>query len=522
MTVTVEHVVIVGAGHGGVAAAASLRLHGFDGTVTLLSGEECHPYDRPPLSKKLLSGKEPTALVPEGYFENQAIDFLCGVVATEIDRGAKSVSLTNGRHLDYDVLVLATGARARTLDVPGSDLPNVRRLRTLDDARALEREVRPGDSFAIIGGGWIGLEVASSARSRDHPVTVIEREDRLLSRIASPQLADFITGVHVDRGVRVLTGSDVVAFDTDGMGAASGVVLDNGVVVSSDHIVVAVGAVPNDELAAAAGVRCDSGVLVDDLGRTDDPWIYAIGDVTRRPVAGSEGLVRLESIPSALEQARRAASAIVGAPIPDPEVSWFWSDQLGMKIQIGGNSAGAKTVHVEGDRESVAIFHVSDGTLLCVEAVNSTAAFKKGTALIRSGEPLDATAYSATAVTAEAPAVSESGASARDENTLEAVFIQPDGGQRRVGIPLGSSLMEGAVKAKVAGILAECGGGCACGTCHVYVDDAMIERLEAPAQIEVDMLEFVDGVQANSRLSCQLMMTADLHGIVVRVADVRV
>jgi 3-phenylpropionate/trans-cinnamate dioxygenase ferredoxin reductase subunit len=509
----IDRIVIVGAGHAGTTAAALLRTHGYQGEIVVLSGEPHLPYDRPPLSKALFKGTEPVALLPAGFYAERDIDLRLGAEVVAIDRAARSVELADGSRLDYDRLILATGAVARKLLVPGADLDRVYELRTLDDARRLEEQVGAGSRIAIVGGGWIGLEAAAAAIAAGHEPTVIEREDRLLARVASRELSGLLADLHRERGTRLIVGVDVVALEGSD-GGVDEVVLADGMRVPCDHALIGIGAVADDALAAAAGLRCEGGVVVDENGATEDPCIYAIGDVSRRPLGRREGLFRLESIPSAQEQARRVVGELLGAGANEPEVPWFWSDQLGLKIQIAGLLVDAEEAIVCGDMTQgpVAICHLSGRRLVCIEAVDATPWFNAGKASIAAGGEFDPAAFGA-APAVEAPADSPPPAAAAVS------YLQPDGSAESVEVPIGSTLMDAAIGAGIAGIIAECGGGCACGTCHVFVADDQLELLTARSQAEIDMLEFVEGARPNSRLSCQLVMTPELDGLVLTVPE---
>ena len=523
-------VVILGAGHAGSTAAASLRHQGFAGELVLLSDELHYPYDRPPLSKSLFTDKPHSVLLPENFYAEREIDLRLGVTAATIDRTARVLELKGGERLSYDVLIIATGARARKLSVPGTQLDGVHELRTRGDAWRLEAQVPASARLAIIGGGWIGLEVAAAAVSANHRVTVIEREDRVLARVASRELSGFVAGVHRERGTEILTEASVAELVADQEGAVSSVVLQDGRRVPCDQALIAVGAIPNDDLAQAAGLDCDGGIVVDEYGATSDPQIFAVGDVTRRPVHRREGLYRLESIPSAHEQVRRAVARILGLPAPNHEVPWFWSDQFGLKVQIAGllddEGDGDHSSMIRcGDpaRRSVAYCHVSQGRLRSIEAVNAIPAFMTGRTMIRDAVDFDRAAIEAALggqdSGLEDAAEAAPATSASVTMTPVVTFLTADDGEQQVEVPLGSTVMVAALDAAVPGILGNCGGGCSCGTCHVYVDESWLPRLEPPSEIEIDMLEFVAGAKANSRLCCQITMTDELSGIVLTVAE---
>ncbi len=380
-------IVIAGAGHAGGSAAAMLRQLGWQEAITLIGEEPIPPYQRPPLSKAWLKGEataESLALRPAAFYPGASIDLRLSVRVVGIDRAAKTVSLSDGSHLAYDTLILALGARARRLPLPGADLSGVLELRTAADADQLQAALRPGARLAVIGGGYIGLEAAASARALGADVTIIERESRVLARVACPTLSDFFQAFHRDQGVTILVDAQVAALEGRG-GAVSGVRLADGRVIACDVALVGVGAVANEELARDAGLACDGGIVVDLAARTSDPAIFAIGDCTRRPLPLYDRMGRLESVPNALEQAKQAASQICGKPAPAPEVPWFWSDQYDLRLQIAGLPFDATEIVVRGNLASgtFALFHLTeDGTVQAVEAVNAATEFMGGRRII--------------------------------------------------------------------------------------------------------------------------------------------
>ncbi|WP_343789324.1 NAD(P)/FAD-dependent oxidoreductase [Brevundimonas kwangchunensis] len=382
-------VLIIGAGHAGGSAAAFLRQYGHEGPIILAGEEMAPPYQRPPLSKAWLKGEaglEDLLLRPESFYAEQDIELRVGVTATSIDPASKTAVFADGTIEGWDVLILATGSTARRLSVPGFDRPDLLELRTLEHAEALKASLGPGRKLVIVGGGYVGLEAAASARALGADVVLIERMDRVLARVASEPLSDFFTGRHRAEGVEILTSAEVVGFE-DG-----GVRLADGALVEGDSVLVGIGALACDGLAAAAGLSCSNGVVVDEAARTSDPSIFAIGDMTFRPVPVHGGQMhRLESVPNALEQAKQAAAAIVGRPSPTPEVPWFWSDQYDLKLQIAGLPTEADRQLVRGDPAtgSFAVFHLAGDRIVCVEAVNAPAEFMAGKLMIGKATPVD-------------------------------------------------------------------------------------------------------------------------------------
>ncbi|WP_395407144.1 NAD(P)/FAD-dependent oxidoreductase [Pseudoduganella sp. UC29_106] len=387
-------VIIIGAGHAGGALAAQLREQGHVGPICIVGDEAYLPYQRPPLSKAFLKGTADKAslfLKNPAYYEEKSIEIRTGQTVSSIDRAGRSVTLANGDTLHYDFLVLAMGAAPRLLAAPGAGLDNILVLRGIDDALRLQQALQPGRRLAVVGGGYIGLEVAASARQLGLHVTVIEREARLLARVASESLASFYENLHAEQGVQVICGADVSAFE--GGRAVSTVRLEDGRRVECDVAVVGIGAVPRDALARACGLECGNGVVVDGDGRSSDPAIFAIGDLSWRPLpVYGDRMCRLESVPNALEQARQAACAIVGKPRPAADVPWFWSDQYDAKLQIAGLPFTADRQVMRGSAElrKFAVYHLDGDRVVAVEAMNSPLDFVAGKQFIASGVAVSA------------------------------------------------------------------------------------------------------------------------------------
>jgi 3-phenylpropionate/trans-cinnamate dioxygenase ferredoxin reductase subunit len=387
VTEPTQRVVIAGAGHAGGSAAALLRQLGWQGAITLVGEEPLPPYQRPPLSKAWLKGEanaDDLLLKPAKFYDTAAIDLRLNTSVTAIDRDAHTVTLSTGESISYDHLILALGARARRLPLPGVDLAGVLELRSAADADRLKHVLGPGKRLAVVGGGYIGLEAAASARALGAEAVVIERESRVLARVACPILSTFFQDYHRAQGVAIEVDAGVEALD-GANGQVTGVRLSDGRVIPCDAALIGVGAVANDALARQAGLICDGGIVVDLAARTEDPAIYAIGDCTRRPLPLYARMARLESVPNALEQARQAAAAICGKPPPAPEVPWFWSDQYDLRLQIAGIPFDATEIVVRGDIAAgkFALFHLAaDGTVQAVEAVNASTEFMGGRRII--------------------------------------------------------------------------------------------------------------------------------------------
>lgn len=359
----------------------------------MLVGEEpLLPYQRPPLSKAWLkgeAGEEELQLRPPSFYAENDIAVRLGVRAKRIDRQAKQVALSDGEVLPYDVLIIATGARARRLALPGGEMARTLELRTAADAEMLKASIAPGKRLVIVGGGYVGLEVAASARALGAEAMVVEREPRILARVACPLLSDFFADYHARRGVRFELNAFLEALEGQA-GQVTAVRLNDGRRLPCDVVLIGVGAIPNQELADDAGLPCDNGVVVDEEARTADPAIFAIGDVTRRPLPLYRRLFRLESVPNALEQAKQAAAAITGHKPPPHEVPWFWSDQYDLKLQIAGLPFEVQDLVVRGDPQSArfAVFHMKADAIQAVEAINSPAEFMGGKLLIGSQKPV--------------------------------------------------------------------------------------------------------------------------------------
>lgn len=387
------HVVIIGAGHAGGTLAALLRQYGHEGPITLIGDEPIAPYQRPPLSKAWLKGEadaDSLALKPLEFYAEANIDFRPNVRAVKLERSARKVTLSDGAEVSYDFLVLATGARAIALPIPGADLKGVMFLRTAADAEALKAQVGPGKRLAVVGGGYIGLEVAASGRALGAEVVVLERETRLLARVATEVLSEFFRSYHEKHGVTFELGASVTGFE-GANGHITGVKLADGRVLPCDAAVVGVGAHPNDELATDSGLETARGVVVDLEARTSDPHVFAIGDVAHRPMPIYGRMFRMESVPNALEQAKQAACAITGRPAPAGEVPWQWSDQYDLKLQIAGYAFDVDEIVVRGDPQTgkFAVFHMKGDQLQSVEAINAPPEFMMGRQLIGNRKSLD-------------------------------------------------------------------------------------------------------------------------------------
>jgi 3-phenylpropionate/trans-cinnamate dioxygenase ferredoxin reductase subunit len=387
-----ETVVIAGAGHAAGQVVASLRQKKFAGRIVLIGEEPWLPYQRPPLSKKFLAGElsaERLYFKPESFYDDPDIEVCLGTRITEIDRDNCSVTSVEGEVFTYNKLVLALGGRPRTLPLPGAELAGIHYLRGIDDVLKIQSEIQEGRRLVIVGAGYIGLEVAAVAAQLGLEVTVVEMEDRVMSRVVSPQLSEFYQQEHVAHGVTLKLSTGTSGFS--GIGKLQYVLLDNGEKLPADLVVIGVGIVPNIELADAAGLATENGIVVDDHCRTSDPNIFAVGDCTFHPNDVLGKSLRLESVHNALEQAKTAASNICGENSSYAQVPWFWSDQYDLKLQIVGLSQGYDEVVMRGDpaTRSFACLYLRDGQLIAVDAVNSPRDFMQSKALIANRARID-------------------------------------------------------------------------------------------------------------------------------------
>ena len=369
--------VIVGAGHAAGQAAASLRQEKYTGEIVIIGEEPQIPYQRPPLSKQYLSGEqgiERVYLRPEKFYADKNITLKLSTRVELINTGAKNVMTDNGETIEYDKLLIATGSRPRILDIPGSDLKGIHYLRTINDVDMIRAEMAPGKKLLIIGGGYIGLEVAAVSVSIGLEVHVLEMEERILQRVTTPEMSKYYHDLHTSRGVHVHTSTRVSGFTGDGR--LTGVICDSGS-FEADLVIVGIGIIPNVEVAQTAGIECNNGILVDDHCATSQRDIYAAGDCTHHPNRLLDRRLRLESVPNAMEQSRVAAANLCGGEKVYASIPWFWSDQYELKLQMVGFSADGDSQVVRGDmtNDQFAIFYLNDGVLVATDAVNSPKEF---------------------------------------------------------------------------------------------------------------------------------------------------
>ncbi len=385
-------VVVVGGGLAGAKSVEALRDLGFEGRVVLYAAEQQLPYERPPLSKDYLKTGEKLedARVHDAqWYPDHDVELHLGTRVTAIDRAAHEVVLEEGGRTPYSLLLLATGSSPRRLALPGADLEGVLTLRTIEDSDAIRAALQPGRRLVLVGGGWIGLEVAAAAREAGADVTVLESLDLPLVRVLGSQIATVFADLHREHGVDLRTG--VVVEALEGTGAVSGVRLGDGTVVPADTVVVGIGAVPNTGLADEAGLAVDNGVVADEVGRTEDPDVFVVGDVAnvQHPFYGRH--VRVEHWANALNQPRLVVAGMLDRELPEPELPYFYTDQYDLGMEYLGLGNPDDEVVVRGDlaaREFLAFWVRGDRVVagMNVNVWDVTDAVK---ALIRSGRPVD-------------------------------------------------------------------------------------------------------------------------------------
>ena len=373
-------ILIVGAGQAGAELAFALRQTGSTARIVIVGDEPFAPYQRPPLSKSYLAGKVDLAALyikPKEAYDTANIELRTSVRAEHVDRSAKVVRLSDGSTILYDKLVFATGGRPRPLQAKGLDdaarLGNLHYLRTVADVDRIHRQFQPGFRMVLIGGGYVGLEVAAAAREHGMHVTVLEAMPRVLARVTVPEISAFYERVHREAGVEIRTSAVVSSVVTDESGdAVTAIVCSDGSTTPADVVVVGIGLLPNTELAERSGLEVKDGIVVDELTRTADPDVLAIGDCTRHPNVMYGRHVRLESVPNALEQARTAAATLCGQHRPHHAVPWFWSDQFDLKLQMVGLADGHDRLVLRGSTStrSFSAFYMKEGRVIAADAVN--------------------------------------------------------------------------------------------------------------------------------------------------------
>ncbi|PIB27570.1 NAD(P)/FAD-dependent oxidoreductase [Maribacter sp. 4G9] len=368
-----KKVVVIGAGHGGVQVAASLRDEGFEGEIVLISEEKELPYQKPPLSKGFLQGKQTEVSIlfrSEQYYVSNAIDLRLGVTIASINPKENYISTVNGEKIDFTYLILATGAANRKLRFDGKEPKNVYYLRTLSDAKWIGQQLESANNVVIVGGGFIGLELAALAVEKGKKVTVIEAQSRLMERVLPEVISKVFYETHIQKGAKVYLGACVNGIQDNG-----DVVLSTGEALPSDLILAGIGVIPETQLAKEAGIICENGIVVNELQQTSIPNIYAIGDVANHYNPFAKKNLRLESVQNAVDQAKTAAAHILGKAVPYNAVPWFWTFQYHLKLQMAGISLGYDDYVVRGDTASgkFSIYYYKEGKLIGVDSLNKPA-----------------------------------------------------------------------------------------------------------------------------------------------------
>ncbi len=388
-----QTIAVVGAGQAGGWTAKTLRDEGFGGRVVIVGDEDIAPHERPPLSKEVLLGEAESAsclLWPPGTLEDAGIEMRLGVSVETIDPVAHTVTLGDGETIAWTKLMIATGGRARMVDLPGHNLDGVYTLRTVPDAEAIRSHLKDGATVVVIGGGWIGLEVAAAARKRGATAIVVEVADRVCARALTPEMSAWVHELHVRHGVDIRLSTRIERFS--GVGKLEQVILADGTAIDCDIAVVGIGLIPNTEIAEAAGLDIDNGIIVDEYGRTSHPDIYAAGDVTSHPNPILGKRIRLESWENAQNQAINAARAMLGNETPYSEIPWFWSDQYNANIQLMGLPEDWDETAVRGDRGAGEFieFYLNDGRIQGAAAINNPRDLRFTRRLMMSGKTFDA------------------------------------------------------------------------------------------------------------------------------------
>ncbi len=383
-----DRVIIIGAGQGGVEVAISLRQRNFDGEIVIVGDEPHPPYQRPPLSKDFIKGggrEGSVVLREERFFSERNIELRLNRQAVAIDREAMAVRLDDGEVLSYGHLVLATGARNRKIRIPGLDHPDVMELRTLAHAHRLMERLPALRTVAVIGGGFIGLEVASLLRDHDVEVDIIEAADRLMGRVVSHITSDYFLRYHRETGVRIRLGASAESVEHGPSGCR--VVLADGTTLEADAVLLAAGVVPNVELAADAGLAVNNGIVVDAELLTSDPAISALGDCAAYPSVHAGCVLRLESVQNAVDHGRLIAARLTGDRRPYESLPWFWSYQGQARLQIAGLSAPGDNPVLRGDPETgkFSVFLFREGRNTAVESINDPGTHMAARRLLGSG-----------------------------------------------------------------------------------------------------------------------------------------
>ena len=370
----ISTILIIGGGQAGAQAVDTLRREGYKGRLILVGDEPHLPYQRPPLSKKFLSGDMAADRLPfrhQAFYDEHGVELKLGVRAVALRPAERRVALSDGTEVLYDRLLLCLGAVSRQLTCPGAQLQGVHYLRAMADVPAIQAALKPGCRAVVIGGGYIGLETAATARGKGCLVTVLEMADRIMNRVVASGVSAYFEQEHRAHGVHILCNARVVRLE--GVGRVERVVCADGSTFETDLLVVGVGAMANMQLAMDAGLPCENGIVVNEFCRTSDSAIFAAGDCTNHPSVRFEARVRLESVDNAFEQAKTAALNMLDRPTAHDRIPWFWSDQFDNKLLIVGLSQGYDQQVVRGDPalRSFSVCYLKGGELIALEAINN-------------------------------------------------------------------------------------------------------------------------------------------------------
>ena len=373
-----KNLVIVGGGQSAAQCVLTLKRNDFKNKITLISEEKHIPYQRPPLSKEYLSDEvalERVYMKSKEFYDQNNVEIISSTKVIAIDRSKKSLTLSNTENLQYENLVLATGSRVRKLEVEGSHLSNINYLRTIEEADQLKKYFKLGKKLVVIGAGYIGLEVAAAAIKKGLGVTVIEMADRVMNRTVDPIISKYFDSLHRSKGAEIILNAALERFE--GRKQVEKVICSNGKILEADGVVVGVGIMPNQEIAKSAGLTCNNGIVVDEYGRTEDPFIFACGDCTNHPNPSLNKNLRLESVHNALEQAKTVAFSLIGKPKKYDQVPWFWSDQYEEKLQIVGLSEDYDEIVTRGSmtERNFMLFYLKKGELIAINSVNNPKEF---------------------------------------------------------------------------------------------------------------------------------------------------
>ena len=386
--------VIIGCGQAGGQAAASLRQEKYEGPITMIGQEPYIPYQRPPLSKQYLSGeqeKEKLSLRQESFYSEKEINLMLETSVLSLDPHKKELQLEKGETVTYDKLLIATGGRPRKLEVDGHTLKGIHYLRNIDDVDAIKTQMNTSQNLVIVGGGYIGLEVASVAIKKGLTVSVLEMESRILERVTTEEMSAFYHQLHTDEGVNILTSTQAKAFKGS---ETVGSVVCGDHEIPADLVIVGIGILPNTEMAEAAGLETNNGLVVDEHCRTSNEHIFAAGDCTNHPNPILNRRLRLESVPNAMEQGRVAASNMLGGSKSYASMPWFWSDQYEHKLQMVGFSKDSDQSVVRGDMESKSftVFYLKDDSIIAADSVNNPKEFMASKQLVGKKASIEALA----------------------------------------------------------------------------------------------------------------------------------